>query len=94
MKSAIPPVIKSGKILKLFPFKYLIDASISSIKLCGKILVDNPTAIPSAPCANNNGNFTGKSIGSFLRPSYDIFQSVVFGLKTTSKANLDNRASI
>ncbi len=26
-------------------------------------------AIPSAPCASNIGNFTGKSIGSFLRPS-------------------------
>ena len=35
----------------------------------GKIFVERPTAIPSAPCAKSIGNFTGKSIGSFLLPS-------------------------
>ena len=46
-----------------------MEASISSQKLCGKILVESPTAIPSAPCANNKGNFMGKFTGSFFRPS-------------------------
>ena len=32
-------------------------------------LVDKPTAIPSAPCAKSSGNFTGRSMGSFLLPS-------------------------
>ena len=62
-------MIKSGKIEILLPCKCLIEESISSIKLWDKILVDKPTAMPSAPWANNNGNFTGKLIGSFLLPS-------------------------
>ena len=51
------------------PFKYFTEASINSLKLCGNIFVDNPTAIPSAPCANNKGNITGRFTGSFLLPS-------------------------
>ena len=90
----LPPVWKSGKSLKLLPFKYLTLPSISSLKLWGSILVESPTAIPSAPWANNNGNFTGKWIGSFFLPSYESCQLVVFGLKTTSSANFDNLASI
>ena len=43
--------------------KYFIEASISSQKLCGNILVERPTAMPSAPCANNKGNFTKKATG-------------------------------
>ncbi len=32
-------------------------------------LVESPTAIPSAPCANNKGNFIGNVTGSFFLPS-------------------------
>ena len=71
-----------------------MEASINSTKLCGRILVDKPTAIPSAPWANNRGNMTGKLIGSFLRPSYEACHSVILGLNTTSKANLESLASI
>ena len=71
-----------------------MDASHSSLKLCGSILDESPTAIPSTPCASKSGNFTGKVIGSLLRPSYDNFHSVVLGLNTTSSANFDKRASI
>ena len=46
-----------------------MDASINSQKLWGKIFVANPTAIPSAPCASNNGNFIGNVTGSFFLPS-------------------------
>ena len=90
----MPPVAKSGKIVNRFPCRCLTEASISSIKLCGSTFVESPTAIPSAPCANNKGNITGRLIGSFRRPSYEACHCVIFGLKTTSKANLDNRASI
>ena len=38
-------------------------------KLCGSIFDERPTAIPSAPCANSKGYFTGSVIGSLLRPS-------------------------
>ena len=41
--------MKSGSMVNLLFFKQLIDASINSTKLCDKIFVDNPTAIPSAP---------------------------------------------
>ena len=85
---------KSGNNLNFLFLRCLIEAFINSIKLWGKIFVDRPTAIPSAPCARSRGNFTGKFIGSFLLPSYDDCQSVTFGLKTTSNANLDNLASI
>ena len=78
--SITPPVGKSGYNSNRFPFRCLIDASISSIKLCGKILVDSPTAIPSPPCASSNGNFTWRWIGSFLRPSYDNCHCVTLGL--------------
>ena len=47
----------------------LIEASISSMKLCGNIFDAKPTAIPSTPCANNNGNFIGSVIGSLFLPS-------------------------
>ena len=78
--SITPPVGKSGYNSNRFPFRCLIDASISSIKLCGRILVDSPTAIPSPPCASSNGNFTGRWIGSFFRPSYDNCHCVTLGL--------------
>jgi hypothetical protein len=51
------------------PLKIWIEASINSLKLCGKIFVAKPTAIPSTPCANTKGNFTGKVIGSLFLPS-------------------------
>ena len=55
--------------MKGFPFSIFIEASMSSLKLCGKTLVERPTAIPSAPCAKSNGNFTGRLLGSARRPS-------------------------
>ena len=44
------------------------DKRIDSInyEVCRQFI---PTAIPRAPCASNNGNFTGNAIGSLLRPS-------------------------
>ena len=94
VKSAIPPVLKSGNNSNSLPRRNLIDASISSLKLCGSNLEASPTAIPSTPCANNRGNFTGNVTGSLFLPSYEDFHSVVFGLNTTSFANLESRASI
>ena len=49
VKSARPPLGKSGKISTFLPLSEFILASISSMKLCGKILQARPTAIPSAP---------------------------------------------
>ena len=69
LKSAKPPVGKSGKILTFLPFRMLIEPSINSMKLWGNILHAKPTAIPSTPEASNNGNFTGSVIGSRFRPS-------------------------
>src|SRR6218665_1781740 len=63
----MPPVEKSGYSLGFFPFKISMEAFINSLKLCGRILVDNPTAIPSTPCAKSNGNFTGSVTVSFFR---------------------------
>jgi hypothetical protein len=54
---------------KVFPFNILIEASMSSLKLCGSTFVESPTAIPSAPCAKSNGNFTGRLFGSLRLPS-------------------------
>ena len=90
----MPDVGKSGNSVNFCPFKHLIDESINSIKLCGKILVDKPTAIPSPPWAKSKGNLTGKFIGSFLLPSYEDCHFVILGLKTTSNANLESLASI
>ena len=94
LTSIIPPVGKSGYNTKSSCFRWAIQASISSLKLWGNILEARPTAIPSTPWANNKGNFIGKVMGSRLRPSYEGFQFVVLGLNTTSRANLDKRASI
>ena len=69
-------------------------ASQISLKLCGRIFDDSPTAMPSAPCASSSGNFTGSVIGSLFLPSYDIFHSVVLGLNTTSSANFESLASM
>ena len=69
-------------------------ASIISLKLCGNIFDASPTAIPSTPWASNKGNFTGSVTGSLFLPSYELFHAVVLGLKTTSRANFDNLASI
>ena len=68
-KSAYPPVGKSGNIFTFLPRKISILASHNSIKLWGIIFVLKPTAIPSTPCANNNGNFIGKVTGSRFLPS-------------------------
>ena len=69
VKSANPPLGKSGNNSIFFPFKTLIEASISSIKLWGRILQARPTAIPSAPWFSNIGNFTGRYCGSLFLPS-------------------------
>ena len=92
--SMLPPVGKSGYRWNSSPRRYAMAASHISQKLCGIIFEFRPTAMPSTPCANSNGNFTGNVTGSLLRPSYDICHSVVFGLNTVSKANLLRRASI
>ena len=45
------------------------SASTSSRKLCGKILVDMPTAMPSVPSMSSAGTLAGRKTGSFFRPS-------------------------
>ncbi len=40
-----------------------MDASISSMKLCGRIFDASPTAIPSTPCASKSGKFNGQCYG-------------------------------
>ncbi len=69
-------------------------ALISSTKLWGRIFEASPTAMPSDPWASSSGNLMGSVTGSSLRPSYDSIHSVVFLLKTTSRANFERRASI
>ena len=76
------------------PRRQATEASISSLKLCGRIFDDSPTAMPSAPCASSRGNLIGRLTGSRLRPSYDCFQTVVLGLNTVSSANRERRASM
>ena len=44
-----PPVGKSGIKFVFLPFNTAIEASINSLKLCGRIFVLKPTAIPSTP---------------------------------------------
>ena len=45
------------------------QASMTSIKLCGGILVAIPTAIPEEPLANKLGTRVGKTVGSLSEPS-------------------------
>jgi len=68
-KSASPPVGKSGYIRKVLPWRWLMAARQRSLKLCGRILVERPTAIPSAPSRRTIGNLAGRVMGSFARPS-------------------------
>ena len=89
-----PPVGKSGYMQNSSPLNMAMEASISSLKLCGRISQANPTAMPFAPCASKRGNLTGKVSGSIFLPSYDGWKVVVFGLNTTSNANSDRRASM
>ena len=70
------------------------EASSSSLKLCGSIFDESPTPIPSVPWARSSGKRTGSSVGSWLRPSYEVIQLVTLGSKSTSFANFDSLASI
>ena len=54
-----------------------MEASINSIKLCGSTLDASPTAIPSTPWNSNNGNLTGRLIGSFLTGLPDEFKKAI-----------------
>ena len=85
VKSAIPPVIKSGSKVNFLFLRYLIEASMSSIKLCDKILVERPTAIPSAPWANNKGNFTGKLIKELNNSNVKLNITAVYTSLQTKK---------
>ena len=64
-----PPVGKSGKRAKDFPLKKAFSASIISRILWGKIFVDIPTAIPSAPIARITGSLALKTKVSLFLPS-------------------------
>ena len=69
-----PPFWKSGSKFRstgllFFSRKISICASSSSIKLCGRMDVDSPTAIPSAPSISINGSLEGKCMGSWFLPS-------------------------
>jgi hypothetical protein len=68
-KSAMPPVGKSGKMRKRFPWRWFTAARQRSLKLCGRILVERPTAMPSAPSRRTSGNLAGRVTGSRVRPS-------------------------
>ena len=46
-----------------------IDASTSSRKLCGGMLVAIPTAMPDDPFMSKLGIRPGSTVGSFLLPS-------------------------
>ena len=39
------------------------------MKLCGRMVVDMPTAMPSAPSMRSTGTLAGSSFGSWRRPS-------------------------
>ena len=69
MISTNPPVKKSGYNLNDLSFKDEIEHLINSLKLCGKIFVDSPTAMPSAPIDSKRGNFDGKISGSLFLQS-------------------------
>ncbi|MCS1411896.1 MAG: hypothetical protein M2R45_05098 [Verrucomicrobia subdivision 3 bacterium] len=64
-----PPAMKSGNNLNFWFRSTAICASNNSMKLCGRILDESPTAIPSVPNMSKRGNFDGKVTGSFPRPS-------------------------
>ena len=73
----VAPVGKSGAGIYSISFStvisgFSIKASvplITSVKLCGGILVAIPTAIPDAPLTSKFGNLAGKIAGSFSDPS-------------------------
>ena len=44
---------------------YAMVPPITSVRLCGGILVAIPTAIPEAPLINNPGTRVGRTVGSF-----------------------------
>ena len=41
------------------------QASMTSPRLCGGMLVAMPTAMPPAPLTKRFGNFAGRTVGSF-----------------------------
>ena len=45
---------------------YATQASTTSVKLCGSILVAMPTAIPLEPFTNNCGIRVGNTVGSLV----------------------------
>ena len=67
--STRPPVGKSGWISKGSFRRQAIWASMSSMRLCGRIRVAMLEAMPSAPMARRTGIFAGKATGSRFRPS-------------------------
>ena len=48
---------------------YATVPSITSVRLCGGILVAIPTAIPLAPFTNKFGILVGKTVGSIMESS-------------------------
>ena len=75
--SIIPPVGKSGPEISLIIssievfglFIRLIEALITSVKLCGGIFVAIPTAIPEEPFIKRFGIFVGSTSGICSLPS-------------------------
>ena len=72
-----PPVGKSGPGIMLIRSSIetaglsitAMQASITSPRLCGGMLVAMPTAMPPAPLTKRFGNFAGRTVGSRSRPS-------------------------
>ena len=88
--SIVPPSWKSGYSTTGFLRIRSISACRSSGKLCGRMAVESPTAMPSAPNMSSSGILAGSSTGSLLRPSYDGTYSVVFGLNTSLRARSES----
>ena len=88
-----PPVGKSGPLTNAmrssvvaagFMSKW-IQASITSPKLCGGILVAIPTAIPCTPFTNKLGKRAGNTTGSSREPSYVGIMSTVFSSMSANR---------
>ena len=80
-----PPDGKSGAFIYSIRLSKLIlgfsiyahTPSITSVILCGGILVASPTAMPDAPFTNKLGNLPGSVLGSFKVSSKLSIQSTV-----------------
>ena len=93
-RAVIIKLVKQSNQIVKFLSSIEIEDFIKSLKLCGRIFVDKPTAIPSTPWLNIRGKRTGNDIGSLFLPSYEDWYSVIFLLNKTSRAKSVSLASM